>query len=161
MVSWISNRLPRGLSGLKVKCKQIVNKALILQSIDSSKYWYFKVLMLQSIDTSKYWYFKVLILQCIEKYLNIWTGVLLGDINGEAKGDWGSEACRGDIGWKLKCLLRVPGLCPELLSIPPPLLPLWCCEEGGGCVTDWPPPPPPWGCETCWGWSCTITIETC
>jgi len=60
---------------------------------------------------------------------NIWTGVLLGEIKGEAKGLWGSEACLGDIGWKLKCLFRVPGLWPVLLLRMPdePLLLLPLC----------------------------------
>ncbi len=42
--------------------------------------------------------------------LNMCTGVLRGEMNGLATGDCGREFCLGEIGWKLKCLLRVPGL---------------------------------------------------
>ena len=47
------------------------------------------------------------------------TGVDLGDMKGLAEGLWGKDACRGLIGWKLKCLLRAvtgAGLWPRPLT---------------------------------------------
>jgi hypothetical protein len=44
--------------------------------------------------------------ECLDR--SIWTGVERGEMNGEAGGDW-FMLCRGEIGWKEKCRLLLPG----------------------------------------------------
>ena len=80
--------------------------------------------------------------------LIIWTGVLLGDIKGEAEGLWGSEPCLGDIGWKLQCLLRAPGLGPPTPPTTTLPFPFWGNPLGGGCCC----------CCCCTAGSCTIKL---
>ena len=55
----------------------------------------------------------------------MWTGVDLGEMKGEAGGDWPGPWARGEMGWKLKCRLLVPG------------------EGGTGQLMAPPPDPPP------------------